>query len=67
MKYIVSNYFLRIDKCDEYVRIGRFMVVARRIDRGSLMVGKSLHNQRIERLLVEIFNVVLSVFHRKFS
>ena len=41
---------LRCDQGRENVRVAEHMILCRRANRGSIIVGSSVHNQRIERL-----------------
>lgn len=54
------------DKGGENVAVGKYMLEKRCIDRGSVIVGCSVHNQRIERLWRDVFNGVTQLYHRLF-
>jgi len=53
---------LRTDKGGENVKAAEFMVATRGDGRGSVLVGKSTHNQRIERLWGDIRKKVLNYY-----
>lgn len=57
---------IRTDKGMENVAIADFMISRRGTNRGSAIVGKSTHNQRIERLWREVFEGVLGLYYRLF-
>ena len=57
---------IRTDKGMENVDIAEYMISRRGINRGSAIVGKSTHNQRIERLWRDVFEGVLGLFYRLF-
>lgn len=57
---------IRCDKGGENVAVGKYMLEKRGIDRGSVIVGRSVHNQRIERLWRDVFNGVTQLYHRLF-
>eukprot|EP00794_Sanderia_malayensis_P013224 gene13224-14575_t len=51
------------DKGMENVLVADYMIEKPGIDRGSMITGKSIHNQRIERLWRDVFVGVLSYFY----
>lgn len=57
---------IRTDKGMGNVDIAEYMISRRGINRRSAIVGKSTHNQRIERLWQDGFESVLGLFYRLF-
>ncbi len=57
---------VRTDKGLENVRIADYMIEKRGADRGSIITGRSTHNQRIERLWRDVFQGVLSFYYHLF-
>ena len=59
---------IRSDKGGENVLVSIFMLnhPLRGPGRGSMIVGKSVHNQRIERLWRDVFNGVLYIYYHLF-
>ena len=57
---------VRSDKGLENIEVGRFMIQVRGSNRGSILTGSSVHNQRIERLWREVNRVIVSRFRNIF-
>ena len=57
---------IRTDKGMENVDIVDYIISKRGVNRGSAIVGKSTHNQRIERLWRDVFEGVLGLYYRLF-
>lgn len=57
---------VRSDKGMENVLIADYMIDKRGTGRGSMITGKSTHNQRIERLWRDVFTGVLSYYYKMF-
>jgi len=66
----VENFGLpsrvRSDKGLENISIADYMISRRGPGRGSMITGKSTHNQRIERLWRDVFNGVLALYYKLF-
>ena len=58
---------VRCDQGSENVDVVKYMLSTRGTGRGSALVGKSVHNQRIERLWRDVFEDVLASFYELFS
>ena len=57
---------VRSDKGLENVLVSDYMIEKRGSGRGSMITGKSTHNQRIERLWRDVFTGVLSYYYHLF-
>ena len=57
---------VRSDKGKENVLVADFMISKRGVGRGSMITGKSTHNQRIERLWKDVFDGVIALFYELF-
>lgn len=56
----------RSDMGGENIQLAHFMVLLRGENRGSHLTGRSVHNQRIERLWRDVFTESLSLFYHLF-
>ena len=57
---------VRSDKGLENIEVGRFMIQVRGSNRGSILTGSSVHNQRIDRLWCKVNRVTVSRFRNIF-
>ncbi|KAK3085683.1 hypothetical protein FSP39_017802 [Pinctada imbricata] len=57
---------VRSDKGLENIQIAEYMIQHRGVGRGSMLTGKSVHNQRIERLWRDVYTGVLCFYYNLF-
>ena len=57
---------VRCDQGRENICVGQFMLEQRGRDRGSIIAGSSVHNQRIERLWRDMHRCAIQLFYRLF-
>lgn len=57
---------VRTDQGLENIEVAKLMLAERGVDRGTVLVGASVHNQRIERLWRDLYSAVIQLYHRLF-
>ena len=57
---------IRCDQGGENYGVAELMLKYRGVDRNSVLVGPSVHNQRIERLWSDVFDAVIQLYYRLF-
>ena len=65
MSYFIPSR-VRCDKGTENIDVAKFMLLERGFDRGSVITGSSVHNQRIERLWRDLFRGVTYQYYKLF-
>lgn len=58
---------VRTDKGKENIEVGRFMLSVRGLHRGSIITGRSMQNQRIERFWRDVYKEVLQLYREMFT
>ena len=66
IRYCFVPSRVRCDKGSENIEVAKFMLLERGFDRGSVLTGSSVHNQRIERLWRDVFRAVLFQYYKLF-